>query len=183
MVAPAAAVRWPDPMSTANPAANAPAPAAEQSAEVRPAPAATAAAPPQIMPRAVPPVPASEKPLSPAMLITIVAGGLSVVVMIISMLVGWRASRPRLTPSAPMPPLEEQHDRRAGPATCTGRGCRTRRIRAETSAAPRDYFSSWRCRLRTNSVRPTRRARFNRSALRIACTSRNASSTFWLTTM
>ena len=110
MMAPAAAARWPDPMSTANPGANAPAPAAEQSAEVRPAPAPTAAPPPQIMPRAVPPVPASEKPLSLPMLITIIAGGLSVVVMIISMLVGWRASRPRLTPSAPMPPLEEQHD-------------------------------------------------------------------------
>ena len=45
------------------------------------------------------------------------------------------------------------------------------------------YFSSWRCRLRTNSVRPVRRSRLSRSALRIDCTSANASSTFWLTTM
>jgi hypothetical protein len=111
MMAPAAAVRWPDPMSTANPAANPPAAAADQSAEVRPAPAAAVAAPqPKIMPRAVPPVPASEKPLSLPMLITIVAGGLSVAGMIMSMLFGWRASRPRLTPSAPMPPLEDSHD-------------------------------------------------------------------------
>ena len=126
MMAPAAAARWPDPMSTANPGANAPAPAAEQSAEVRPAPAPTAAPPPQIMPRAVPPVPASEKPLSLPMLITIIAGGLSVVVMIISMLVGWRASRPRLTPSAPMPPLEEQHDQPRRPGDLYRERMRTR---------------------------------------------------------
>ena len=126
MMAPAAAARWPDPMSTANPGANTPALAAEQSAEVRTAPAATAAAPPQIMPRAVPPVPASEKPLSLPMLITIIAGGLSVVVMIISVLVGWRASRPRLTPSAPMPPLEEQHDQPRRPGDLYRERMRTR---------------------------------------------------------
>ena len=45
------------------------------------------------------------------------------------------------------------------------------------------YFSSWRCRLRTNSVRPVRRSRLSRSALRIDCTSANASSTLWLTTI
>jgi hypothetical protein len=107
MMAPAAAMRWPDPMSTANPGANPPPAAPEQSAEVRPQPAAVAAPSPKTMPRAVPPVPASEKPLSLPMLITIVAGGLSVTGMIVSMLFGWRASRSRLTPSAPMPPLEE----------------------------------------------------------------------------
>ena len=45
------------------------------------------------------------------------------------------------------------------------------------------YFSSWRCSLRTNSVRPVRRSRLSRSALRIDCTSANASSTLWLTTI
>jgi hypothetical protein len=63
------------------------------------------------MPRAVPPAPASEKPLSLPMLITIVAGGLSVVGVILSMLFGWRASRmPRLSPTVPMPPLEDPGD-------------------------------------------------------------------------
>ncbi len=63
------------------------------------------------MPRAVPPAPVSERPLSLPMLITIVAGGLSVVGVIVSMLFGWRAARtPRLTPTAPMPPLEEPGD-------------------------------------------------------------------------
>jgi hypothetical protein len=63
------------------------------------------------MPRAVPPAPVSEKPLSLPMLITIVAGGLSVGGVILSMLFGWRASRTlRLTPSAPMPPLEDPRD-------------------------------------------------------------------------
>ena len=58
--------------------------------------------------------------------------------------------------------------------------------RALPAARPRDeanYFSSWRCRLRTNSVRPVRRSRLSRSALRIDCTSAKASSTFWLTMM
>lgn len=108
MMAPAAAVRWPDPMSTANPAANPSAPPADQSADVRAQQAAAAPASPKNMPRAVPPVPISEKPLSLPMLITIVAGGLSVTGLIVSMLFGWRASR--LTPSAPMPPLEEMSD-------------------------------------------------------------------------
>jgi hypothetical protein len=44
------------------------------------------------------------------MLITISAGGLSVVGVILSVLFGWRASRPRLTPTAPMPPLDEPAD-------------------------------------------------------------------------
>jgi hypothetical protein len=109
MMAPAAAVRWPDPMSTANQAANPPPAAAEQSADVR-TQATTAAPQPKNMPRAVPPVPASEKPLSLPMLITIVAGGLSVTGLIVSVLFGWRASRPHLTPSAPMPPLDDPHE-------------------------------------------------------------------------
>jgi len=114
MMAPSAAVRWPDPMSTVNPAASPPPSAAEQSAEVRTQPGTAAAPLPKNMPRAVPPVPASEKPLSLPMLITIVAGGLSVTGMIFSMLFGWRASRPRLTPTAPMPPLDEAPERRPG---------------------------------------------------------------------
>ena len=108
MLAPAAATRWPDPMSTVNPAANPPAvPAApaDQNAEVRAAPAP--AAKPQVMPRAVPPVPISEKPMSLPMLITIVAGGLSVLAVLVSTLFAWLASRKaRLSPSTPMPPLE-----------------------------------------------------------------------------
>jgi len=106
MLVPAAATRWPDPMSTVNPAANPPAPAAapaDQSAETRPAPAAK----PQVMPRAVPPMPASEKPMSLPMLITIVAGGLSVLAVLVSVLFAWLASRKsKLSPNAPMPPLE-----------------------------------------------------------------------------
>lgn len=109
MLAPAAATRWPDPMSTVNPAANppapqaAPVPPADQSAEVRPAPPAK----PQVMPRAVPPMPASEKPLSTPMLITIIAGGLSVVGVMLSLLFAWLAERrARRTPNMPMPPLE-----------------------------------------------------------------------------
>lgn len=107
MLAPAAAARWPDPMSTVNPAANPPAPPtapADPSAETRAAPAATPPAKPQVIPRAVPPVPVSEKPMSLPMLITIVAGGVSVLAVLVSMLFAWRASR--LTRTAPMPPLE-----------------------------------------------------------------------------
>lgn len=108
--APAAVARWPDPapnMAQLNglvsPAAN---PPAEQAAEARPAPA-TAPAKPQVMPRAVPPMPASEKPLSTPMLITIIAGGLSVLGVMVSLLFAWLSSRrARLSPSAPMPPLE-----------------------------------------------------------------------------
>ena len=111
MLAPAGATRWPDPMSTVNPAANAPTPQAapalppEQSAETRPA--TTPPAKPQVMPRAVPPMPASEKPLSMPMLITIIAGGLSVLGVMVSLLFAWLAARrARLSPTAPMPPLE-----------------------------------------------------------------------------
>jgi len=111
MMAPGAVVRWPDPMSAVNPGAKAPVTPPDQTAEARPAPAPAAVPPPQIMPRAVPPVPVSEKPLSLPMLITIIAGGLSVLGLIVSILFGWRASRiSRLTPSAPMPPLEEFQD-------------------------------------------------------------------------
>ena len=78
MMAPATATRWPDPMPAAGPGAGAPAAAAVQAEDVRPAAVVAATTPPQVMPRAVPPVPASEKPLSLPMLITIVAGGLSV---------------------------------------------------------------------------------------------------------
>ena len=66
--------------------------------------------------------------------------------------------------------------RHAGPA-------RPQRAATETGNGGSRYFSSWRCRLRTNSVRPVRRSRLSRSALRIDCTSANASSTFWLTTI
>jgi hypothetical protein len=106
MLAPAPAARWPDPTSAVSPAANPPAPAAapaDQSAEARPAPPAK----PQVMPRVVPPMPASEKPMSLPMLITIIAGGLSVLAVLVSVLFAWLASRKaKLSPSAPMPPLE-----------------------------------------------------------------------------
>jgi len=111
MLAPAAATRWPDPMSTTNSAANppaAPTAPADQSAEVRTPPAAaTTPAKQQAMPRAVPPMPLSEKPMSLPMLITVSAGALSVLAVLVSMLFAWRSSRAaRLSPSAPMPPLE-----------------------------------------------------------------------------
>ena len=105
MLAPAAATRWPDPMSTVNAAANPPAPAApaDQNAEARPAPATK----PQVMPRAVPPMPASEKPMSWPMLITIIAGGLSVLAVLVSVLFAWLAARKaERTRAAPMPPLD-----------------------------------------------------------------------------
>src|SRR5262245_28487681 len=80
MLAPAAASRWPDQMSTGSVASAAaqPAAAAEQSAEVRAAPTVTPPAKPQVMPRAVPPAPVSDKPMSLPMLITVIVGGLSV---------------------------------------------------------------------------------------------------------
>jgi len=108
MLAPAAATRWPDSMSTMKPAANAVAdPPADQSAEVRAAPAATPPAKPQPMPRAVPPMPVTEKPMSLPMLITVIAGGLSVLAVLVSVLFAWLASRRnRLRLSEPMPPLE-----------------------------------------------------------------------------
>src|SRR5437868_9714117 len=106
-------------MSTANSTANPPAPPAapaDQSAEQRPAPATQPAAKPQVMPRAVPPMPVSEKPLSMPMLITIIAGGLSVLGVMVSLLFAWLASRrARLSPSAPMPPLAmPDHPHRPG---------------------------------------------------------------------
>lgn len=113
MLAPAAAARWPDPMSTRNPVANqpappaVPAPPADQSTEVRAAPAASPPAKPQPMPRAVPPVPLTEKPMSLPMLITVIVGGLSVLGVLVSMLFAWLAARRnRLRLSEPMPPLE-----------------------------------------------------------------------------
>ncbi|HKU06186.1 MAG TPA: hypothetical protein VJR30_08955 [Bradyrhizobium sp.] len=109
MLAPSAASRWPDPMSTVNPAAAPPAPPApaDQGAEARTPPTATPPAKPQAMPRVVPPVPLSEKPMSLPMLITIIAGGLSVLAVLVSVLFAWLASRRnRLAPIAPMPPLE-----------------------------------------------------------------------------
>jgi hypothetical protein len=113
MLAPATATRWPDPMSTGNPAASqppaapAPAAAADQSAETRAAPAATPPAKPQVMPRAVPPMPVTAKPMSLPMLITVIAGGISVLAVLVSMLFAWISSRrTRLSPIAPMPPLE-----------------------------------------------------------------------------
>ena len=117
MLAPAAATRWPDPMSTVSPAANPPAPAAapaapaDQNAEARPAPATK----PQVMPRAVPPMPASEKPMSWPMLITIIAGGLSVLAVLVSVLFAWLAARKaERTAAAPIPPLEMPDKRRPG---------------------------------------------------------------------
>jgi hypothetical protein len=113
MLAPATAARWPDPMSTGNPVANQPAsPAApvapvDQGTEMRAAPAATPPAKPQVMPRAVPPMPVTDKPMSLPMLITVIAGGLSVFAVLVSMLFAWLASRrARLAPIEPMPPLE-----------------------------------------------------------------------------
>jgi hypothetical protein len=106
MLAQAPAARWPDSTTAANSASNPPPAPAEQSAEVQSAPT-TPPAKPQVMPRAVPPMPASEKPLSLPMLITIVAGGLSVLGVIVSMLLAWRASRiARMSPGIPLPPLE-----------------------------------------------------------------------------
>src|SRR5262245_12269283 len=106
MLAPAAATRWPEPMSTVNPAANQPAPVAtpaDQSTDARPATATK----PQVMPRAVPPMPASEKPMSWPMLITIIAGGLSVLAVLVSVLFAWLASRKaERTRAAPMPTRE-----------------------------------------------------------------------------
>ena len=62
---------------------------------------------PQVMPRAVPPMPASEKPMSWPMLITIIAGGLSVLAVLVSVLFAWLASRKaERRQAAPMPPLE-----------------------------------------------------------------------------
>ncbi len=109
MLAPAAATRWPDPMSTGNPVANAPAaPApADQTAELRAAPAATPLAKPQTTPRAVPPMSVAEKPMSLPMLITVIAGGLSVLAVLVSMLFAWLSSRRnRLRLSEPEAPLE-----------------------------------------------------------------------------
>jgi len=119
MLAPSVAERWPDPMSTANPAAANPQPAARRmdapAAAAAPAPVA-APAPQQVMPRAVPPVPVSEMPMSLPMQITVVAGGLSVLAVLLSILFGWLSSRaPRLSPSAPMPPLDlPEQPRRPG---------------------------------------------------------------------
>jgi hypothetical protein len=115
MLAPNTATRWPAPMSAtaqanpqANPAANPPAaaaPAAEPNADARPA--TTPPAKPQVMPRAVPPMPASEKPMSTPMLITIIAGGLSVFGVLMSLLFAWLASRKaQRSPHPSMPPLE-----------------------------------------------------------------------------
>lgn len=106
MLAPTAATRWPDPMSTITPAANPP-PPAEQSAETNAAPATTTPAKPPVMPRAVPPLPATDKPMSLPMLITVIAGGLSVLAVLVSMLFAALSSRKaRRRPNAPMPPLE-----------------------------------------------------------------------------
>jgi hypothetical protein len=111
MLAPAVATRWPDPMSTGNPVANAPAaPApADQSAEMRAVPAATPPAKTQPMPRAVPPMSVAEKPMSLPMLITVIAGGLSVLAVLVSMLFAGLASRRnrlRLSEPEPEPALE-----------------------------------------------------------------------------
>ncbi|MCP4619576.1 MAG: hypothetical protein GY844_24435 [Bradyrhizobium sp.] len=137
MLAPAAASRWPDPMSTANSVASPPAPPAapaDQSAEARNPPAATPPAKPQAMPRAVPPMPLSEKPMSLPMLITVIAGGLSVFAVLVSMFFAWRSSRAaRLSPSAPMPPLE-MPDQQVRPGDLYRE---RQRLRAQQRGAPR----------------------------------------------
>lgn len=115
MLAPNTATRWPAPMSTtaqtttqANTAANPPAAApAEPNADARQAPATTPPAKPQVMPRAVPPMPASEKPMSTPMLITIIAGGLSVFGVLVSLFFAWLSQRKaQRSPHPSMPPLE-----------------------------------------------------------------------------
>jgi hypothetical protein len=115
MLAPNTAARWPAATSTtaqtnpqANPAASPPAPTAapaEPNADARQA--TTPPAKPQIMPRAVPPMPASEKPMSTPMLITIIAGGLSVFGVLMSLFFAWLAQRrAERSPHPSMPPLE-----------------------------------------------------------------------------
>lgn len=118
MLAPSTASRWPAATSTttqanpqANPAANPSppaAPAAEPNADARQAPATTPPAKPQVMPRAVPPMPAYEKPMSTPMLITIIAGGLSVFGVLMSLFFAWLSSRKAQRSPNPsmMPPLE-----------------------------------------------------------------------------
>lgn len=117
LLAPNTAARWPAATSTtaqtnpqANPAANPPAPtasAAEPNADARQAPATTPPAKPQVMPRAVPPMPAYEKPMSTPMLITIIAGGLSVFGVLMSLFFAWLSSRKaQRSPHPSMPPLE-----------------------------------------------------------------------------
>ena len=114
MLAPNTATRWPAPMSTtvqansqANPPAH-PASPAEPNADARQAQAATPPAKPQVMPRAVPPMPAYEKPMSTPMLVTIIAGGLSVFGVLMSLFFAWLASRKAQRSPNPsmMPPLE-----------------------------------------------------------------------------
>lgn len=115
MLAPNTATRWPAPMSAtaqttaqANTAATPQAPAAEPSADARQTPTTMPPAKPQVMPRAVPPMPASEKPMSTPMLVTIVAGGLSVFGVLMSLLFAWLAQRKAERSPNPsmMPPLE-----------------------------------------------------------------------------
>ena len=110
-----------------------------------------------------------------------------------------REERPRVpqsgrrVPSSARRPRPHQARRSRAPGSRPDERERERRLRkcwpGSPAARRRDrngsggYFSSWRCSLRTNSVRPVRRSRLSRSALRIDCTSANASSTLWLTTI
>lgn len=110
----AAVTRWPDSTSTAPviSAANPASPSPEQSAEVRPAPPPAKA---QIMPRVVPPAPLTEKPMSWPMLITIIAGGFSVLAVLVSMFLAWLASRrTQRTPGAAMSPEVLHQPKRPG---------------------------------------------------------------------
>ena len=99
--------------------------------------------------------------------------------------------RTRVPQERPRPPQERRHvpqdrvpqdrERELQVTEMLARLARSAQHLTETGSG--DYFSNWRCSLRTNSVRPVRRSRLSRSALRIDCTSANASSTLWLTTI
>lgn len=133
LLAPAPAPRWPAPASAVNSAGDPPAPPpvpAEQNAELRPAPATSPPAKPQAMPRAVPPMPVSEKPMSLPMLITVVAGGLSVFGVIGSMLLAWRSSR-----AAPGVPMPETPDRPRRPGDLYRERQRMRGVKGGRHAA------------------------------------------------
>jgi hypothetical protein len=107
----AVTTRWPDPSAVGIPASPPPAPAAPVT---RPAEAqATPMPPPARTVATAPPVPAvaaqgaAEKPLSLPMMLTVLAGALSVLGVIGSAMFGGGHSRPkRLSRSAPMPPLD-----------------------------------------------------------------------------
>lgn len=133
LLAPAPVPPWPDPASAVNSAGDPPVPPpapAEQNAELRPAPATSPPAKLQAMPRAVPPMPLSEKPMSLPMLITVVAGGLSVFGVVGSMLLAWRSSR-----AAPGVPMPETPDRPRRPGDLYRERKRLRTVKGGRHAA------------------------------------------------